>query len=322
MSVKLFAATIGQGVWRSSDGGGKWRPAFSEPGLPAESRAWSLSSHPGRPGELLAGTDSGVYRWNDADKRWTQVPSELDKTCVWALAHAPETSDRVLAGTHPAGVYASDDGGDTWDRLPAVFVESCPFVGRPRVTRIRFDPLARDTLWVSVEIDGVHRSTDGGRSWKRLREGFQLEDIHDVCALEDAGGRLLLAATAFGLYRSRDDGESWEWQELDSPWQYTRALEPRADGSGTLFLTNGDGPPGATGRLLRSRDLGATWEDAGLPGRLNSTPWTLATHPADPGLIFAGTILGQLFRSEDGGETWTRLPHEFGELRALHCVEG
>jgi photosystem II stability/assembly factor-like uncharacterized protein len=115
---------------------------------------------------------------------------------------------------------------------------------------------------------------------------------------------------------SRDDGDSWTHLPLDSPWQYCRGIVARADGK-VLFLTNGNGPPGSTGRLLRSRDDGVTWEDAGLPGELNSTPWCVATNAADPMLVFAVTNLGQLFRSDNGGETWRKLQREFGEVRSL-----
>ena len=93
---------------------------------------------------------------------------------------------------------------------------------------------------------------------------------------------------------------------------------PRADHAGVLFLTNGNGPPGTTGRLLVSRDHGDSWEQCFLPGALNSTPWCVATHPANPMLVFVCTNLGQLFRSDDGGDSFVRLPHEFGEVRALH----
>jgi hypothetical protein len=50
---------------------------------------------------------------------------------------------------------------------------------------------------------------------------------------------------------------------------------------------------------------------------LNSTPWCIAADPSRPRLRFLCTNLGQLFRSTDGGEQWQRLPHEFGEVRAL-----
>jgi len=54
-----------------------------------------------------------------------------------------------------------------------------------------------------------------------------------------------------------------------------------------------------------------------LPGDLNSTLWCVAVHPLDPKLIFACTNYGQLYLSEDGGDSWTKLKREFGEIRAL-----
>jgi hypothetical protein len=71
---------------------------------------------------------------------------------------------------------------------------------------------------------------------------------------------------------------------------------------------------------MRSRDHGAHWEDAGLPGPVQSSAWCVATNPADPHLIFAATALGQYFRSRDGGETWMALPRRLAETRALAWV--
>ena len=82
-------------------------------------------------------------------------------------------------------------------------------------------------------------------------------------------------------------------------------------------MTNGNGPPGADGRLWRSRDNGETWGDARLPGTINSTVWWVATNAADPMLLFCCTVLGQMFRSTDGGESWTKLKREFGEIRTM-----
>ena len=82
-----------------------------------------------------------------------------------------------------------------------------------------------------------------------------------------------------------------------------------------MWLTNGNGPPGSTGRLLVSRDWGRSFRDARLPGEINSTPWCVAADAADPNLLFVLTNLGQAFRSEDGGLTWSKLEREFGEVR-------
>jgi photosystem II stability/assembly factor-like uncharacterized protein len=43
--------------------------------------------------------------------------------------------------------------------------------------------------------------------------------------------------------------------------------------------------------------------------------WSVATNPADPKLLFASSCLGQLYRSTDGGETWTGLKRRLGEIR-------
>ena len=103
--------------------------------------------------------------------------------------------------------------------------------------------------------------------------------MHGLAVLRlPSGGKALLATTNRGLHRSEDNGETWVLQELPSPWPYTRSVVPRADNSGVVFLTNGNGPPGNDGFLLRSRDHGKTWQDAKLPGPLESTVWCVATN--------------------------------------------
>ena len=84
-----------------------------------------------------------------------------------------------------------------------------------------------------------------------------------------------------------------------------------------MFLSVGDRPSGETCLLLRSRDWGETWEDARLPTPVNSTIWWIGTNAADPMLIFCCTIMGQIFRSTDGGETWAKMTCELGELRMI-----
>ena len=111
-------------------------------------------------------------------------------------------------------------------------------------------------------------------------------------------------------------------QPINSPWQYVRSVVPKTDGSGTIFLTNGNGPPGSDGRLFRSRDFGKTWQQAALPGRVESSAYFLAAHPADPNLLFLAATLGQLYRSIDGGDNWTALPRRLGEVRGIAWMPG
>jgi photosystem II stability/assembly factor-like uncharacterized protein len=318
MEVDLCVGTAGLSAWFSPDRGESWTRPYSESGLYLEARVWALSSHPARPGQILAGTDLGVFRWDPARQHWDHDDSPLDTEQTWALSQDPRDPDVVLAGTLPAAMWRSEDGARRWSRTPGRFAEHCIFVHRPRVTQIVRDPRDPDRLFAGVEIDGVWRSEDAGRSWRKCRgEGLVSEDIHGLLLLPGLGGaETLFAATNKGLHASTDGGETFAFRRLDSPWQYTRQIALRPDGE-RLFLTNGNGPPGSTGRLLLSDDGGARWRDAGLPGTLNSTPWCLAMHPADPRLIFVCTNLGQIFRSEDGGDRWVKLEREFGEVRCI-----
>jgi photosystem II stability/assembly factor-like uncharacterized protein len=317
--IQVYAGTAGHSAWFSEDLGESWVHPNSHSGLSLEARVWCIASHPAMPALLYAGTDMGIFRWDEGPARWTLLPSPMQD--VWSVIQDPRDPAVLFAGTRPAGFYRSGDGGASWTQLeaPGLSQFSTQNMGPTRVTQMLFHPLDPDILWATVEIGGIYRSTDRGRSWQLFDAGLVSADVHGIAAVEDEDGRLaLLATTNRGLHRSSDGGATWQFQELDSPWQYTRAVVTRADDRRTVFLTNGNGPPGNDGRLLRSRDGGLSWRDMVLPGALNSTPWCVATHPADPQLIFACTNLGQLFRSRDGGDSWQRLPHEFGELRALH----
>jgi photosystem II stability/assembly factor-like uncharacterized protein len=232
--------------------------------------------------------------------------------CPRCKKSGPDTGRDVSAE-----IYRSEDRGKTWTALRAGFAESCPAVVIPRVTQILIDPHDSDAIWATVEIDGIWRSLDGGKTWAKHVTGAISEDGHGrgpgaqkrkACALSD---------DEQGIEREPDEGQSWEFRPLDKPWQYQRSIALRADDSGVIVLTIGDNVPGSTGSLMRIRDFGETWEDAGLAGETMSRPWCIATNPADPNLIFVATILGKFFRSIDGGETWTKLPRELGETRSL-----
>ena len=322
--IHLYAGTAGHSAWFSDDLGESWVHPNSHSGLYLEARVWCFSSHAANPTQLYAGTDMGVFRWDEATSRWSAIASPV--VDVWAIAQDPDNAAVLVIGGRPAAFYRSEDAGRTWTacQAPTLAAFSEQNMGPTRVTQIAFDPVVRDRAWATVEIGGIFMSVDRGRSWVRRDVGLISADVHGIAPLKRRDGTLrLLATTNRGLHVSDDIGESWIYRELDSPWQYTRAVVPRADDPAIVFLCNGNGPPGNDGRLLRSRDYGDTWDEVLLGDVLesltiNSTPWCIAAHASDPTLLFLCTNLGQLFRSTNGGDTWTRLEHEFGEVRALH----
>ena len=324
MEITAYAATVGHSVWFSHDLGVSWNRAHTPTGgIYNESRCWSLAVHPDRPGEVLSGTDLGVYRWVPSDACWNYVPSPMDDLHIQQIAQAPHDADIIFAGTRPAEIYRSLDGGASWTRCDLGNAKECDFINTPRVTSIQFDPVQNETVWVTIEIDGVFKTDDLGISRQKCNGGLLTDDTHNLVVFDNGtNGRRVWCSTEEGLYRSTDNGAHWTPHEIPgAPWRYIRCIQRRADDSGVMFLSVGDKPSGETGMLMRSRDFGETWEDAGLPGHVNSTIWWIATSPADPNLIFCHTILGQIFRSTDGGESWEKMQRELGEIRMMAWQE-
>src|SRR3546814_14011553 len=95
----------------------------------------------------------------------------MDDMQIWALATAPWDPDLILAGTQPAGLFRSTDGGRSWAAAEGAFAQECIFVHKPRVTQILFDPEVRGRVRCGIEIDGIHRSDDGGARSEERRVG-------------------------------------------------------------------------------------------------------------------------------------------------------
>lgn len=312
----VYVGTVGMSMWASEDCGQTWMRPYGK-GLYGECRVFSLTSQPANGSSVLAGTDQGIYRWHQDTHSWDHLPSPMDSTQIWSLVQSPHDDQVLLAGTRQAEIFRSDDAGTSWRSLDLGLATECAAVEVPRVTQIVFDPRDPNLVWAGVELDGVWRSEDGGRTFEKRIKGMDTEDIHGLTVAYQDGQRWVFAVTNRGLFASLDSGLSWQPRTFDAPSKYTRSIVERADYSGVMFMTNGDGPPGSTGRLLKSEDYGETWSDVHLPGEPNSTPWCIAVHPADPNLVFTCTNLGQLYRSEDGGDSWVQLKRQFGEIRAL-----
>ncbi len=340
MAPRLYIATNGLSVWYSDNLGDELHRTHTDAGIYSGRQIWGLAVHPSNNGDVLCGTDRGLYAYDAQARRWTHRASLLDnKQMVTALAFSPHDHRVVLAGTQTANIYRSEDGGQTWASLdvpmresvalrfhgdsnnnPTATVEATapenPNKHWTRVCQIVWDKGDPLKVCACVEIDDAWCSSDGGRTFERRDKGLTIGDVHGM-AIVSNGSRRLLATTAFGLHTSDNDGRDWKFQRFDSPWQYTRSIVERTDSTGVMFMTNGSGAPGWQGRLYRSRDYGATWEDTKLPGKVQSSVYFLAVNDLDPNLIFAAATLGQLYRSTDGGETWDELPRRLGEIRAL-----
>ena len=320
-NITVLVATAGQGVMRTANNGQSWSRAGIDQGMHSDAVVRCLSTDPDNPMTVLAGTDKGLYQSPDAGRTWRLIDSPLSDYTVWNLTRDPRNPNVIYAGTGtptPAALFKSANRAQTWHKLPVQVAETCPNVGIPRFTGLAVDPHDQQRIWAGIEVDGVRHSADGGETWRDVNGAISNKDVHSL-AISAGPPKSVIVVVNNGTFTSQDDGHSWR-RDLASdafPLNYPRCIAVKPGNPNTVFLGLGDFTPGRTGAILRSRDGGETWNNLPLPVEPNSAIWAFGAHPSNPQLIFAGSRYGYLYRSDNGGDNWTKEWREFSEIAAI-----
>src|SRR5262249_27529663 len=162
------------------------------------------------PRVLFLGSESGLYRSDDGAGNWRRVESPANGSQVWSVLLSPHDPDTILVGTCPSRLLRSG-GGATWSEPAADIRQECPRILHARAQARAAAPTDADTFWAGVEIDGLRRSRDGGRTWQRVGTGLSSQDIHGIVIVpRDGRPHRLLASTNNDLNLSDDGGETWQ----------------------------------------------------------------------------------------------------------------
>jgi len=330
-----------KGLFRvSSDGQDRdWR--VEGPYLPGHS-VLCVAVTPGRPRELLASARHNVwgahlYRSADGGASWEsldQAPHhppgrhQDSLKAIWGLAWTPDGS-RLFAGIDPAGLFASDDRGATWQDVSGLNEHATRAAWEPSrgifaVHSICIDRAAPGHMIVAISAGGAYRSEDGGRSWTPANRGVRAENFperdvevgHNVHRIViHAGTGRLYRQCYNGSYRSDDGGRSWAEISAGLPSDFGYAIACDPNDADTVFQIPESGADLRTTvdarlRVFRSRDGGGSWESAsrGLPQRdvyVTVLREAMDTDDSAPCGVYFGTSTGHLFASPDGGDSWS-----------------
>jgi photosystem II stability/assembly factor-like uncharacterized protein len=254
-----------------------------------------------------------------------------------ALAIDITDENTILAGGVSAGMWKSTDGGASWAKTTApgqlhsvscVAQNTAPgkahiwYYGTGEGTSFRggsaAGPLGTNA---SYRGDGIFKSVDGGESWTQLPstvsgtagQSDPFDFVHRILTFGENG---ILAATSTGLYRSTDEGESWD-HVLDFGENYP-STEIAMTGRNVFYATvGGTGPDNG---IYRSTD-GASWQNISPPDWPDTTTRTvIGPAPSNPDLIYFFTEekhWKQQLRRYDENQGWTDLSGglpENGEL--------
>ncbi|KAA2253900.1 exo-alpha-sialidase [Solihabitans fulvus] len=292
---------------------------------------------------LAIGTRKGLWLATSTDGRrsWDLAGPHHPMTAVYAVAiDTRRSSPRLLAGVTSEhfgpSVSTSDDLGATWrepDHAPVAFPADTD-TALAQVWQLAPGPESEpDVVYAGVEPSALFRSTDGGVTYELVRglwdhphrsgwtPGYGGQAVHTVLAHPTDPRRVVVAMSTGGVYRTGDGGETWQASnagirayflpdEYPEFGQCVHKVAQHPSWPDRLFLQNHHG-------VYRSEDGAASWQSIaeGLPADFG---FPMLTHPTRKDVIYTFPLTAdglrfppegrcRVFRSEDGGGSWTAL---------------
>lgn len=197
------------GLYRSTDGGQTWHPAYQSLNLSEALITMTVAVSPNfaQDQTVFAGVPGGILTSTDGGQAWriTQLPDPPPVVISLAVSPHYAQDNTVLAGTLEDGVFLSTTSGQRWVLWNFGLLDT-------HILRVVLSPnFAQDKTVFAATETGIFRSTNGGKSWRPTE--FPA-DAAPVLSLASSPGYaddgILLAGTeAHGLFQSTDGGNSW-----------------------------------------------------------------------------------------------------------------
>lgn len=323
----------GAGVWRSGDGGDTWALTKLTKGTIDD---WAA----------MDPDFAGTIGWSDAPLPFTDRFSQ-----IWSLRFSHGT---LYAGTKPAALLKSDDGGKSFQALESLTNHPSAESWNPGAAGLVLhtivdDPAAPGKLWVGISAAGVFATEDAGASWERRnrlsnaaaceghshpagpRDGETGHCVHNMMRAP-GDGDLLYQQNHHGVWRSSDGGRSWDSinEGLPSTFGFPIRVHPRDPQTIWTFPLNGDSagrfPPDAAAAVWKSSDGGRSWQAkrAGLPQEacfFTVLRQAMAGDGRDPAGLYFGTNSGSLYASFDEGDSWTELTRHLPTILSVEVLD-
>ncbi len=344
-SSRIIAATEDSGLLLSSDAGRTWKR------LNTPVKAAHATFDPTND-EVLYGAffNNGVMKSTDGGKHWTKsAKGILNNSEMLEVVVNPANSQDVYAigaVDWNGSFYASHDGGETWERTNKLrtdtatnptldgFNSGTASLSAPR--NLSINPRNPKELFIAANWRPC-LSSDGGATWTERSAGADITCVTDI---RFAGGKAYVTAMDEGLLMSEDGGARWKqlWPLKHTPGlsgHYWRVAVQEMAGQTRILSTATPWYKTPTS-VVRSDDGGQTFQQTqtGLPDYIirPNTMWgqghprALAVDPNDPQTIYLGLdgdakegrSGGGLFKSQDGGASWSQLAHQPSSRRMFY----
>lgn len=257
----LYLSSIGDGVYKSVDGGHTWRSINNN--LTDHNIRQIVASKNSPDIVLAVGNQSGIYRTGDGGANWQEIKQGIPKDShLTAISFVSEQSQRVYAGDQGGKLYISEDLGESWSLCCSI-----PTSGAITTFAFSGDEVNDFTLYVGTAKGGIFSSTDGGKTFfSHQDQGVEENYIQSLLVSPTfTTDNTLYAVTRHeGVFRSEDGGARWRTVNTglftnEQAFAYrrptfsiVRASETFAQDR-TLFLGTFTG-------IYKTEDRGDSWE--------------------------------------------------------------
>jgi photosystem II stability/assembly factor-like uncharacterized protein len=317
----------------------KWR----EIGPYRGGRSAAVAGSVARPKEYWMGTvGGGVFKTTDGGNTWEPMSDKYFGGTIGGIGVAPSNPDVVYVGggefpirgnvSHGDGVWKTTDGGKTWTNIGLNDTR--------QISRVLVHPTNPDLAYVAAQGHvwgpnaerGVFRTSDGGKSWKKILFRDDSTGAADL-AMDPTNPRVLYAGfwqahrkpwmlvsggKGSGMFKSVDGGDTWT--------EITRNKGLPAGMWGNIGISVSASNPQRVfaiieadeGGVYRSDDGGTTWQRTNDERKLRQRAWyysKIHVDPKNPDVVYVNNVSFQVAR--DGGKTFTNLNPPHGDSHNL-----
>lgn len=320
---KYIVATASSNLWKTEDNGTTWKPIFDNEGsyaigvvelAPSDENTIWVGTGENNSQRSVANGD-GVYKSVDGGKNWKNMGLK-DSGHISQIWINPSDPNHVrVAAQGPLwneggdrGLYETTDGGENWNHL--LNIDAHTGANEIIVDSNNPDNMVVSTyqrrrhVWTLINGgpgSGIHRTTDGGKTWQKITAGLPSKDDWGRVGLAGSTShpnvmyaQIETVASEAGIYRSDDFGLTWRKQSnhMNSSPQYYNELVVDPNNPDIIYL------PETYSKV--SRDGGKTWNKLGLTAR-HVDDHAVWVDPDNSKHIFIGGD-GGVYESWDGGE--------------------
>jgi photosystem II stability/assembly factor-like uncharacterized protein len=290
---------------------------------------------------IMGTTGGGMWETTDNGAHWRNISDGWFGGSIGAVAVAASDQNVIYVGqgsvdirgntSHGRGMWKSMDGGETWEEVG--------LTEAGQIGRIEVHPRDHDLVYVAAlghafgknPERGIFRSRDGGATWEHILALSDSTGASDL-TMDPTNPRILYAgmwrgerkpwtlisgSEEAGVYRSVDGGDTWEKLGGGLPGGMVGkvgvSVSP-ADPRRVWAIVEAE----PEGGVYRSDDRGRTWTRTNSENKLRQRAWYYTHVQADPrdkNTVYA--LNTSLYRSVDGGTTFTEIPVPHGDVHDL-----